>query len=357
MAASTVLRTLAAFSDTGSLVSVAAPGALVGALDGSGTVALVNGTSFAAPQAAGLAGLLLSFDPRLQTNDLKQLILAGAVAGARSAGGVPILNAYESLKLAAERPGAPLCGNRVYAIADSVFVQRGSSGDEKILTLSTPGVSLSITSYHGGHDLGLNNYYGFTWANGHWDSVTPPFNPQASFSGAWNSVNALSHDRDSSAAAVQVSFNPNPVVEVRVTELSSSQTRSITTISGGFAVGGTVGGAVFPPLGRELIVPINLPAPPYGVWNVNAVDMITGATRVVYQDTNALPLYVGISEDGRELTAIAAGVSPYECRIEFRSIATGALLRPSITYPPPTNGCLGSGTTFAPIRGLSSLRP
>lgn len=61
----------------------------------------------------GAAGLLKSFDPRLTPSELRQLLVEGAIKGNRAVPGVDtgrILNIYESLKLAAKRPGAPVCG-------------------------------------------------------------------------------------------------------------------------------------------------------------------------------------------------------------------------------------------------------
>jgi subtilisin family serine protease len=62
----------------------------------------------------GIAGLLLSFDPDLTPAQLKGLIVEGARKGGRSMPNDPtkyLANAYESLKLAAQRnPRTPICG-------------------------------------------------------------------------------------------------------------------------------------------------------------------------------------------------------------------------------------------------------
>lgn len=114
-------------SNHGPLITVAAPGADVFRLRQSGSIEPWDGTSTAAPIVSGIAGLLLSFDNTLQANDLKSLIVDGANAGGwkatRKAGGdqYMIVNAYESLKLAAMHPGAPLCGNRIWANAGNVM--------------------------------------------------------------------------------------------------------------------------------------------------------------------------------------------------------------------------------------------
>jgi hypothetical protein len=110
------------------MVSIAAPGEGVGGLDSSGIAAGHTGTSFAAPLVTGAAGLLKSFDPRLTSREIRSLLIDGAKAGKHWMGGIPVLNVYESLKLAAQRPRAPLCGNRIWAAANKVFVQRDTSG-------------------------------------------------------------------------------------------------------------------------------------------------------------------------------------------------------------------------------------
>lgn len=107
-------RQFASFSNTGGVISVAAPGVGVHTIGAGGGEDVVNGTSFAAPHVAGIGGMLASFDPRLTGTRLKEFIIEGAVRGGLTAGAFPIANAYWSLRRAAERRGAPLCGNPVY---------------------------------------------------------------------------------------------------------------------------------------------------------------------------------------------------------------------------------------------------
>jgi subtilisin family serine protease len=118
--------TLVPPSNHGSLVEIAAPGSGIGILDRNGNQTTASGTSVAAPFVAGVAGLLRSFDPNLTLNEVRQHIIAGARG---TAGGIPLLNAYEALKLAARRPGAPLCGNHVYAAGGKVWAVRGDVTD------------------------------------------------------------------------------------------------------------------------------------------------------------------------------------------------------------------------------------
>jgi subtilisin family serine protease len=168
---------------TSSRIHVAAPGDSVGTWGATGGI-YQTGTSFATPLVAGVAGLLFSFDPRLTAAEVKDLIIRGARAGGDSAQGVPILDAYESLRLAAERPGAPLCGNRLWAVGDSVYASRGST-TERIVVVPT-GVN-RVIPFHGGRLLGIQSFNAsssplFEWQNGantvtnrspqSWESVT-----------------------------------------------------------------------------------------------------------------------------------------------------------------------------------------
>jgi subtilisin family serine protease len=120
---------LASFSNHTS-VDVVAPGADVYSLSalGDATPVPVSGTSFAAPFVSGIAGLIVSFDPRAPVDSIRSYILRGAQLGNVPVGSLRMVNAYWSLRRAAARRGAPLCGNpvfqdslgRVYARRDTV---------------------------------------------------------------------------------------------------------------------------------------------------------------------------------------------------------------------------------------------
>lgn len=189
-------------SNTGALVTLAAPGEDVVTMSGSGSLVRVTGTSYAAPFVTGIAGLLLSFDPRLSGAELRQLIVEGARRGGRFAAGFtqPVLipNAYESLRAAAERPGAALCGNRVWAAGGAVYADRGGSA-EQLFQLGEPGGYLTV--YHGGRRLDVDVGHGFgrtfTFAGGGWSEVADPSTlPPGLPSGASSSLLPASHDRD-----------------------------------------------------------------------------------------------------------------------------------------------------------------
>ncbi|MBK7716559.1 MAG: hypothetical protein IPI38_14215 [Gemmatimonadetes bacterium] len=66
---------------------------------------------------------------------LKTLLVDGAVIGGSTAGGILILNAYESLRLAAQRPGRRSAGNRMWRRGLNVVVRR--TDDDRHLPLDT----------------------------------------------------------------------------------------------------------------------------------------------------------------------------------------------------------------------------
>ena len=154
-------------SGRGTLVSVAATGESIWGLDSQNpSGAPRTGISYALPQVAGVAGLLLAFDPSLTAHDLVQLVDSGAKLGGRVATGVPVLDAYESLKLAAARPGAPLCGNPIAYTAAvdtinststiTVNAKRvaGPGGFEPLTTFSVPGTNgAPVYLPHGGKQI------------------------------------------------------------------------------------------------------------------------------------------------------------------------------------------------------------
>ncbi|HET7233958.1 MAG TPA: S8 family serine peptidase [Longimicrobium sp.] len=169
----------------GPIVEIAAPGQDVYTLNRNGEVR-VTGTSFAAPYVTGVAGLLLQFDPRLNQHpdSLKRLLIQGAVNGRRrivngpGPDSLPVLNAYEALKAAAQRRGAPLCGNRMWTESQRITVQRGSVLD----TLVSFGGGISrdnVDVLHGGRAMrvdftgqfGRDSTLSYTLQNGTWRQV------------------------------------------------------------------------------------------------------------------------------------------------------------------------------------------
>lgn len=221
--------TLATFSNRGSLVEIAAPGDSVLVFAPSGAERAVSGTSFSAPAVTGVAGLMLSLDPTLSAADLKRLLIAGAVRGQRTAGGIPILNAYESLKLVAQRAGAGLCGNRVWAQGNDVIVERGSASTETIFTSSTRINWLQVQ--HGSriqfpnHDIVLRS--------GQWVEAPSTLPVDTAYGGTDNSLFGYSHADDSIAYTIKAGPSDFPTgydVYVRPASYRNGAPKFLTTL-------------------------------------------------------------------------------------------------------------------------------
>ncbi|MES2178084.1 MAG: S8 family serine peptidase [Gemmatimonadota bacterium] len=178
-------------------IDVAAPGEDVAVDDANGITAQ-SGSSFGTAMVSGTAGLLFSWDSTLTATQAQLYILAGAQAGGRTAGGYPLLDAYQALRSAARHSGRPLCGNRVYNSGNKIVVDRGTVRD----TIGpAPEGFRGINVKHGGHRIEVYarpTSVAFTFANGQWTSSTTAFFPPTAPNdgGAYNGVEQLMHDGD-----------------------------------------------------------------------------------------------------------------------------------------------------------------
>lgn len=159
-------------SDWGTLIDVLAPAENIPGINGNKIVATdLGGTSFAAPFATGVAGLLSSFDARLTADSLRLLIVEGATKSARGVADghgntIYILDAYEALKAAGARQNSPLCGNRVWGLDNVVGALRAGDVMENLYTYSSAvGPLEHLQVAHSGHWLESNDPV----------SGTPPF--------------------------------------------------------------------------------------------------------------------------------------------------------------------------------------
>jgi hypothetical protein len=161
----------ASFSSGGPLVNIMAPGDMAGGIKGTGVPTdSLTGTSFSAPHVAGVAGLLFAFDSRLTAEDVQQLIIDGAVEGGRLVNGVPVADAYQSLRLAAKYAGAPLCGNPVWQKTDgSVWTLRGAA-EEQLFTAALG----TVEPYHLGSTVRVGSTYFNRQPDGSWTSGAAP---------------------------------------------------------------------------------------------------------------------------------------------------------------------------------------
>ncbi|HEY0017607.1 MAG TPA: S8 family serine peptidase [Longimicrobium sp.] len=246
--ASTRAQTLAPFTNRGTLVNIAAPGASVAVVHGNSVVDSVSlgrtaphspltgtGTSFAAPHVSGVAGLLFAFDPRLTADTVKQLLLEGARRGGRTAGGIPILNAHESLVMAARRAGAPLCGNRLWMTLGTLYAQRdtASPAGEPLFTLpTTPNSTLySFNALHGGK---LVNAWGGTgdvmrqWTPTGWaDAALPPESYPPGSNASLFSRFRWSHDGDTTLTILSVRTSPTVTFTLRLDDNVAGTRRTL----------------------------------------------------------------------------------------------------------------------------------
>jgi hypothetical protein len=161
---------------------------------------------------AGLAAMLLTMRPLLTPAEVKQYIVDGAARDGRAASGIPILNAYESLKLAADGSGTPLCGNRLWVKGDSIMVQRGSSDELLAVTTDAPQF---LQTYHGGRRI---DYWPpveprtLRWSGAGWvDGPLDVGDTVSTLTGATRSSGGRAHDLDSLAWVQQVDFCPLPI--------------------------------------------------------------------------------------------------------------------------------------------------
>jgi subtilisin family serine protease len=223
------------------LIQIAAPGSSIGALDRSGSTT-VSGTSFAAPYVAGIAGLLKSFDPRLNAPEIKELLIEGARRGGRRvpmSGSVYVANAYHSLRAAAERPGAPLCGNPVYQdTTGTVFTRRNANWTSaEVLFSMTDSLPEPL---HGGRTIRFKGQAGYEWIlNG----PTPSWEFRSSIPAA--PLNATNRSKQRHSHGRYMDPTADSTVSVSVVRISPTQERFDVSVSGSLV------GQIYGPLSQR----------------------------------------------------------------------------------------------------------
>lgn len=190
-------------TNRGQLVDIVAPGEYVPGLSPNGVVGFKFGTSFAAPLVSGVAAALTAFDPTLTASTLKQYLINGAkngryqVADVTRTDSIPMLDMYESLKLAATQPGTPLCGNRVWNDGNNqIMAERGNSTEP---LFSRPGTDYAAFTnpFHGGRriEVGFSYQYKYSQSTRDWSQDTYVPAGDSSFGGAYLSYTyAADHD-------------------------------------------------------------------------------------------------------------------------------------------------------------------
>ena len=192
------------WSNFGRSVTVFAPAESIQADHGGGFLKWNSGTSYAAPQVAGTAGLMLSINPSLSASNLKTKLLLAADSAARSvlnpgasSGRSPTLDAYWAAKVAAQDPGTSFCGNRLWLDSTSMHVARGTT-DERIALPPGLGFPLDVQPRHGGRFPGIRAFLPdgtvdiWSLVGGAWvRSSQIPSGIGNSLAGAWYSTGKL----------------------------------------------------------------------------------------------------------------------------------------------------------------------
>lgn len=328
-------------SNTGRLVDVLAPAEAVAVTDVDGTIVLDQGTSFAAPLVAGAAGLLASFDGASMTAArMKQLLVTAATDSATDLSGrrIPIVDAYAALKEAAKRPGAPLCGNRVWVTpAGNLTVDRGPATaptTEALASGAEPG-SFPIT-FHGGRRLstiGRNTAWDWTYSAPGASWTQTPFAGalpnDGSLAGSYLSTRSESHYADTTISA-NIRPNGNGVWDLTLFDATVQQQRIVASVNPG-ALFARVAVAYSPVQPRLLVASSSAVA---AVGKLQWLDLRTGAfTPVALDVTNRFIADVGINEDETEFVMAYSDLGSTTCKIEWRSarVADFGTLLASVT--------------------------
>ncbi len=323
-------------SKGGLLVDVVAPAVDVTLLDAQGK-RQNDGTSFAAPQATALANLLSSFDPSLTSLRIKQLIINGAIASGKTIGGFPVLNAYESLRLAAQKPGTPLCGNRSWLDGGSLVVERGAT-NETIHTRS-PDIHGGVEVFHGGRRIDYVTFQAetphsltFTQGTGWLEGTRLPAPP------ATGPTSPLRHFGDST---IVVDFQPQVATKIVLRDTVTAGEVVVASLPAGTQIWRPQ----FSPVDRSTIYFMQRTT---GVnWLMRELNRATGTTTTLWAFVSPLPnSFLTVSHDGSEAIVAQTGGGASGCVMFWRPLVSGATVSKSITVAPARpNRCVGQPIT------------
>lgn len=161
----------ASFSSFGSFVDIAAPGTYIYTTNRSGTYSTVQGTSFATPNVAGVAAMVMSANPLLKATDVLSVISSTAVdlgtAGWDANFGNGRVNELAAVQKAVTYQVmdstapitsivSPLGGSKLSGLA-TVSVSASDASGVKAVTLLVNGAPLASST------TAINNVYTFSW--------------------------------------------------------------------------------------------------------------------------------------------------------------------------------------------------
>jgi hypothetical protein len=313
-------------------------------MDGSG-VSRQTGTSFAAPQVSGAAGLLFAFDSSLTAAGARSLLIAAAERSGRRAGGYPLLDVNGALRAAGARVGGALCGNRFW-FADNhrLVVERRAPGsttffDDTIVRYapySWPNARTIFTStfYHGGHRIDFNEDRDVTdqktasFKGGQWvvEARQPaPSDSGLLLGGGYAEYGRVSHDGDSVVVTHSGGTTNAPTYAIGLAKFGTVPASYIVP-----ETSGELRDVAYPVVGHEMFYLVGAAYADTAV--IRAVDTRTGVTRdlaSVVSPWNIANAKMLLSEDGTELMVVTEWVdpAPYRCVADYRSSRDGALLR------------------------------
>ncbi|HET7630866.1 MAG TPA: S8 family serine peptidase [Gemmatimonadaceae bacterium] len=337
-------------------IDIAAPGEHVAVID-TGAAHAASGSSFATPLVAGAAGLLFSWDPSLSAAQARQYLIAGADSGRRRAGNFPLLDVYWSLRLAAGRTGAPVCGNRVFVDQQArLTVERDPMGgpptDEVIPDQSASGSLVFFIPVHDGRYISVfdgDSDFTMVHQNGGWirENVVPD-----SIQNTWVRSFAIpdglvSHYADTTLL-VQQNPPPNFGFTLSVRD-STGQVHAVATLPWFHT------GQAYPMIGDEILVSVAASNSSGLEESIMGVNLHTGTVRTLFtRPAGSLATILVATEDGREF--VAEYTTPFPdfttCVTEYHSMSTGALTR-RITQPNGGDGCTATWLTH----GMRNMVP
>ncbi len=328
---------------------VAAPGKDVPTYTQSGGASL-TGTSFAAPLVSGIAALLFSFDSSLSASEVRDAIVQAATNRGRRAGLYPVVDAYEALRIVAQRPGAPVCGNRVFIKNGSqLTVERrldDPTSDDVIGTWSTGWPVMYVE--HGGKSIsngfmtGSNVHFvfnGTSWVQqvGSGDESKSPF---------LSALGGISHDRDTALFFVPVPVSNRTHIKYYLTDsLGNALNSTSVTVPLG-AMNGAHMQTYDLSRPRAFFAPLADPAKP-----IFELDMAGGTYSTLPLNYSLTKVdWLGIAEDGSELRILDRDTQSGVCNIDFVSLrqADRGVRRRRIQGGIAANGSCAVDGTFAP---------